>query len=63
MIESTEAPASRSAYLRRALIIAAPILAVISAIRLGLWWGAQSQQAMIRGRRWPPEALMVLLGR
>lgn len=63
MLESSETQTPPSAYLRRALIIAAPILAVISAVRFGLWWGAQSQQAMIRGRRWPPEALMVLLGR
>ena len=63
MIESTETVSSPSVYLRRALIVATPILAVLGAIRFGLWWGMQSQRAMLRGLRWPPEPLMILLGR
>ena len=63
MIDETEAPRSRVAWVRRALLIAAPVLMVIGAVRVGLWWGAESQHAMLRGRRWPPESLMVFLGR
>lgn len=48
---------------RRLLIALAPLVALIGAIRFGLWWGTESQRALLHGRRWPPEALSVFLGR
>jgi hypothetical protein len=63
MNETNETPPARGTAIRRALMIGAPILTVLAAIRVALWWGAESQHAMLRGRRWPPESLMVFLGR
>jgi hypothetical protein len=60
---TTQTPPQQRTALRRALIIATPVVTVLAAIRLALWWGAESQHAMLRGRRWPPESLMVFLGR
>lgn len=62
-MESTETPRTRGTRLRQALIISSVVVAVVAGIRFALWWGHESQQAKLRGRRWPPEALMVFLGR
>jgi hypothetical protein len=59
----TETHRPRTIDLRRALMLATPFVALATGIRFALWWGEQSQRAMLHGRRWPPEALMVLLGR
>jgi hypothetical protein len=63
VMDETEAPRPHGAWVGRVLLIATPIVLVIGTVRFILWWGAQSQRAMLRGRRWPPEPLMVLLGR
>ena len=44
-------------------MVASPVLAVLGGTRFALWWGEKSQEATLSGRRWPPEALMVFLGR
>jgi hypothetical protein len=63
MHESIETSRPRGARLRRALMIATPIVMLMGVIRFGLWWGAESQRALLHGRRWPPESLLVFLGR
>jgi len=41
----------------------APLVAVVSAVWTAIWWSSEKQRAMLRGRNWPPDGVLVLLGR